>query len=64
MVKKKIITKKFLSKKNKKSRKKSNKKSNKKSKNKRGGQLHKNDTSLSIRSAVKILRRYYSHKFE
>lgn len=60
MVKKKTITKKFLSKKNKKSR----KKSNKKSKNKRGGQLNKNEQTLSIRSAVKILRRYYSHKFE
>ena len=66
MVKSKVIRKKFLSKtKSKKKRSKRRRRQSNKSSRKKGGHIHsKDDGTVSIRSAVSILQRYYQYKFQ
>ena len=65
MVKSKVIRKKFLSKKKSKKKSKRRRRHSNKSSRKKGGHIHsKQDGTVSIRSAVSILQRYYQYKFQ
>lgn len=65
MVKSKVIRKKFLSKKKSKKKSKRRRRHSNKSSRKKGGHIHsKKDGTVSIRSAVSILQRYYQYKFQ